>query len=126
MEEAKSHPTIKAVEEQLGATLETVSETDGYENVYDGDANLIHGFDDVDTLKFVFPQGHSLTDQETYVNKHFDTILKTLDLEMLSKFVTENAVLFKSIANSHGAELKKHIHITKVSARKAELSKEKS
>ena len=126
VEEAKGNPVVKAVEEQLGATLETVSETDGYENVYDGDANLIHGFDDVDTLKFVFPQGHSLTDQETYVNKHFDTILKTLDLEMLSKFVTENAVLFKSIANSHGAELKKHIHIRKVSARKAELSKEKS
>ena len=126
VEEAKENPVVKAVEEQLGATLETVSETDGYENVYDGDANLIHGFDDVDTLKFVFPQGHSLTDQETYVNKHFDAILKTLDLEMLSKFVTENAVLFKSIANSHGAELKKHIHITKVSARKAELSKEKS
>ena len=126
VEEAKANPVVKAVEEQLGGTLETVSETDGYENVYDGDANLIHGFDDVDTLKFVFPQGHSLTEQEAYVNKHFDTILKTLDLEMLSKFVTENAVLFKSIANSHGAELKKHIHITKVSARKAELNQEKS
>ena len=124
VEQAKENPVVKAVEKELGATLDTVSETDGYENVYDGEANLIHGFDDIDTLKFVFPQDCSLTDQEAYVNKHFDTILKTLDLDMLSKFVTENAVLFKSIANLHGAELKKHIHITKVSARKAELNKE--
>ena len=115
---------VKAVEKELGATLDTVSETDGYENVYDGDANLIHGFDDIDTLKFVFPEDCSLTDQEAYVNKHFPAILKTLDLEALQKFTTENVVLFKSIANSHSAELKKHIHITQISQRKADLSKE--
>ena len=124
VEQAKENPVVKAVEEELGATLETVSETDGYENVYDGDANLIHGFDDVDTLKFVFPGDCSLTDQEAYVNKHFQAILKTLDLESLQKFTTENVVLFKSIANSHSAELKKHIHITQISQRKADLSKE--
>ena len=127
VEEAKENPVVKAVEKELGATLETVSETDGYENVYDGDANLIHGFDDIDTLKFVFPEDCSLTKQEAYVDKHLPAILKNLNTtDELEKLLNENVFVFHNIAAALNLKVTDHIHLKQIGARKREIKEENS
>ena len=117
VKEAKEHPTVKAVQDQLGANVKTVTQNDGYQNVYDANANLIHGFDDVDTLTFKFPEDTSLEKQEAYVDKHIDTILKSISsTDDLEKFLSNNTLLFKSFADTANTPVKNYKHVSKISA----------
>ena len=123
VKEAKEHPTVKAVQDQLGANVKTVTQNDGYQNVYDANANLIHGFDDVDELTFKFPEDTSLAKREEYVDKHIDSILSTFsNTDDLNKFLSGNSPLFHMFAKAANANVKEHTHVSKILARQTTLT----
>ena len=122
VKEASNHPTVQAVQD-IGGEIKEVGETDGYQNVYDANANLIHGFDDVDELTFKFPEDTSLAKREEYVDKHIDNILSTFsNTDDLNKFLSGNSPLFHMFAKAANANVKEHTHVSKILARQTTLT----
>ena len=114
VKEASNHPLVQAVED-IGGEIKGVGEKIGYKNVFDDKGRLIHGFDDEDSLAFKFVDGTSLEKQEDYVDKHIDTILKSIsNTDDLSKFLSNNSVLFKSFAEAANKPVKDYKHMNKI------------
>ena len=122
VKEASNHPLVQAVED-IGGEIKEVGENNGYQNVFDDKAHLIHGFDDEDSLTFKFPEDTSLDKREEYVDKHIDNILSTFsNTDDLNKFLSGNSPLFHMFAKAANANVKEHTHVSKILARQTTLT----
>ena len=115
--EAKNDPLVNKVEKTLNASVVSVGEVNGFQNVYDGEGNLLHGFDEEDSLVFKFTDDTPPNKQEEYVNNHIDNILQSISsTDDLNKFLSNNTLLFKSFADAANTPVKNYKHVSKISA----------